>query len=455
MISALLFMTSRGEVVLSRAFRDGVVIRNVADTFRDDIIATKLVERSPVNIVDRLCYIHFRHENLLLVAVGRPDVNVFLVIQLLLKLMQLLSDYFGRVSEPAIKDNFIVVQELIDETIDFGYPQITESELLKMYVTTNGGVKGNAIRRAKDAEKITINATGNIPWRKEGIVYKDNEVFMDVVEEVNLLMSQSGDVLQRDIVGRVVVRCFLSGMPECFMTINDKALTANAIERQQQQQSGDNTIVSLDGTVTEPAGTVGLDDVSFHPSVRLGAFDAERAISFVPPDGEFVLMRYRTSGNLVPPLKVLSSRAKEVSKTRMEVDFHLQCDMDTKYFLSHLVVKIPCPANTANVKARVLVGKAKYDPSQQAIVWKMKRMEGGTSAAFSAEINMIAVTAADSDSLKTVWGRPPISLSFATEVYSASGLRVEKLKVTESKLLYEPKKWVRYISSAGQYQCRL
>lgn len=459
MISALLFMTSRGEVVLSRAFRDGVVIRNVADTFRDDIIATKLVERSPVNMVDRLCYIHFRHENLLLVAVGRPDVNVFLVIQLLLKLMQLLSDYFGRVSEPAIKDNFIVVQELIDETIDFGYPQITESELLKMYVTTTSGVKGDAIRRAKDAQKITINATGNIPWRKDGIVYKDNEVFMDVVEEVNLLMSQSGEVLQRDIVGRVVVRCFLSGMPECFMTINDKALTANAIERQQQQLGGSSSsgIVNLDATTTDAAadGTVGLDDVSFHPCVRLGAFDAERAISFVPPDGEFVLMRYRTSGNLVPPLKVLTSRAKEVSKTRMEVDFHLQCDMDPKYFLSHLVVKIPCPANTANAKVRVLVGKAKYDPSQQAIVWKMKRMEGGTTTEFSAEINMIAVTAADADALKTVWGRPPISLSFATEVYSASGLRVEKLKVTESKLLYEPKKWVRYISSAGQYQCRL
>lgn len=457
MIAALLFMTSRGEVVLSRAFRDGVVIRNLADTFRDEIISTKRVERAPVNIVDRLAFIHFRHENLLLVAVGRPDVNAFLVIQLLLKLMQLLADYYGHVSEPTIKDNFITIQELIDETIDFGYPQITESELLKTYVTSGGGIKGDAVRRAKDAQKITINATGNIPWRKDGIVYKDNEVFLDVVEEVNLLMSQAGDVLQRDIVGRIVFRCFLSGMPECFMTINDKALlSTNSLDRQQIITDGDGALHgNAGGASHSSADGVGLDDVSFHPCVRLGAFDAERAISFVPPDGEFVLMRYRTSGNLVPPLKVLFSRAKEISKTRMEIDFHLQCDIDPKYFISNIVVKIPCPANTANAKVRVLVGKAKYDPAQQAIVWKMRRMEGGsTSTAFSAEVNMIAVTV-DSDTVGAVWGRPPISLSFSTEVYSASGLRVDKLKVTESKLLYDAKKWVRYLSTAGQYQCRL
>ena len=37
---------------------------------------------------------------------------------------------------------------------------------------------------------------------------------------------------------------------------------------------------------------VELDDCQFHQCVRLGKFDSDRSISFIPPDGEFELMRY-------------------------------------------------------------------------------------------------------------------------------------------------------------------
>ncbi len=34
-----------------------------------------------------------------------------------------------------------------------------------------------------------------------------------------------------------------------------------------------------------------IDDCSFHRCVQLGKFEADRTITFVPPDGEFELMR--------------------------------------------------------------------------------------------------------------------------------------------------------------------
>ncbi|KAI5296069.1 putative clathrin-associated protein complex, partial [Ascosphaera acerosa] len=45
------------------------------------------------------------------------------------------------------------------------------------------------------------------------------------------------------------------------------------------------------------AGSVTLEDCQFHQCVQLGRFDADRTISFVPPDGEFELMRYRATEN--------------------------------------------------------------------------------------------------------------------------------------------------------------
>lgn len=38
---------------------------------------------------------------------------------------------------------------------------------------------------------------------------------------------------------------------------------------------------------------VRAQDVTFHQCVNLGRFNTEKVVSFVPPDGEFELMKYR------------------------------------------------------------------------------------------------------------------------------------------------------------------
>lgn len=37
--------------------------------------------------------------------------------------------------------------------------------------------------------------------------------------------------------------------------------------------------------------TIELDDVTFHQCVNLTRFNSEKTVSFVPPDGEFELMK--------------------------------------------------------------------------------------------------------------------------------------------------------------------
>lgn len=37
-----------------------------------------------------------------------------------------------------------------------------------------------------------------------------------------------------------------------------------------------------------------MEDVKFHQCVRLSRFENDRTISFIPPDGEFELMSYRS-----------------------------------------------------------------------------------------------------------------------------------------------------------------
>lgn len=44
------------------------------------------------------------------------------------------QDYCGLLSEEAVRKNFVLIYELLDEVIDYGYPQNSSSEALKEFV---------------------------------------------------------------------------------------------------------------------------------------------------------------------------------------------------------------------------------------------------------------------------------------------------------------------------------
>lgn len=81
------------------------------------------------------------------------------------------------------------------EILDFGYPQNSETDTLKMYITTEGVKSERAIT---DSSRITIQATGAISWRRSDVKYRKNEAFIDVIENVNLLMSNTGKGMDND-----------------------------------------------------------------------------------------------------------------------------------------------------------------------------------------------------------------------------------------------------------------
>lgn len=42
-----------------------------------------------------------------------------------------MNEYFKEIEEESIRDNFVVIYELLDELLDFGYPQTTDSKILQ------------------------------------------------------------------------------------------------------------------------------------------------------------------------------------------------------------------------------------------------------------------------------------------------------------------------------------
>ena len=45
--------------------------------------------------------------------------------------LQVFKEYFKELEEESIRDNFVTVYELMDEVMDFGFPQTTDSKILQ------------------------------------------------------------------------------------------------------------------------------------------------------------------------------------------------------------------------------------------------------------------------------------------------------------------------------------
>lgn len=67
-------------------------------------------------------------------ALSKRNTNAAEVILFLHRLTQVLVEYFKELEEESIRDNFVIIYELMDEMMDFGYPQTTESKILQEYV---------------------------------------------------------------------------------------------------------------------------------------------------------------------------------------------------------------------------------------------------------------------------------------------------------------------------------
>ena len=433
MIGGVFIYNHKGEVLISRVYRDDIG-RNAVDAFRVNVIHARQQSRFPVVNIARTNFFYTKRSNIWLCAVARRNINAAMVFEFLNRMIDIMQSYFGKISEETVKNNFVLIYELLDEILDFGYPQNSDTGVLKSFITQQG------VRPVTREEQtiVTSAVTGQIGWRREGIKYRRNELFLDVIESVNLRMSQQGQVLSTHVAGRIVMKSYLSGMPECKFGINDKITVENRAKPTQ-----DST------TTTNPTKTaIAIDDCQFHQCVKLSKFESEHSISFIPPDGEFELMRYRTTKDISLPFRVIPL-VREIGRTKMEVKVVVKSNFKPTLIGQKIEIRIPTPPNTCDVQLLCMKGKAKHKSSENAIVWKMKRMGGMKESQLSAEIELLPND-------KKKWNRPPISMNFEVP-FAPSGFKVRYLKVFEPKLNYSDSdtvKWVRYIGKSGLYETR-
>ena len=120
----------------------------------------------------------------------------------------------------------------------------------------------------------TPSAGPAIPWRKSNVRHTSNELYVDIVESLSVIFAPSGRPISARTHGSIAFTAKISGVPDLLLT-----LTA----------PGGTSIAKSSGI----ARTMQLP--TFHPCVRLTRWKEHPGeLSFVPPDGRFMLGGYET-----------------------------------------------------------------------------------------------------------------------------------------------------------------
>jgi AP-3 complex subunit mu len=172
--------------------------------------------------------------------------------------------------DSCIKENFTTVYQLLEEMVDNGWPLTTEPNALEAMIpppTVLGAITRIVTGSARGDSSSTLPDSGTVskmPWRKSNVRYAQNEIYVDIVEEIDAIMSPNGSIISSDVSGSIQAQSKLSGVPDL-------------------------TLIFTNPDV--------IDDCSFHPCVRFNRYERDKVISFIPPDGNFELMKYRIKTN--------------------------------------------------------------------------------------------------------------------------------------------------------------
>ena len=424
-ISAIYFLDRKGRVIIFRNYR-GEVDQDISEGFTDEVLELDEANMKPAFTINNVHYIWIKHQNIYLVAVGKRNINVALTFSFLYKLKDILKEYFNILEEETVKDNFVLIYELLDEIMDHGYPQTTESKILKDFIMIESNKK---TKDNKENLALTSTMTNTVSWRKEGIHYKMNEAWLDVIEKVDELISSNGNVLSSQINGSVIMKSFLSGMPNVTIGLNDKVVL---------QSLGKDTTNSIE-----------MEDLKFHQCVNKKKYEMDRTIEFIPPDGEFELMSYRLDMSIKPLISV-KVEIKNHSETRIEYIVKAKTNFKNRSVANNVSIYLPVPLDIQNATFKTTSGSVVYLSDREDLLWFIKRFEGQCELDMTCSFGLPTVKIDDPNKhLKR-----PIQISFEIPYFTVSGFQVRYMKIVE-KSGYEAVPWVRYFTRNGEYNIRI
>lgn len=461
-LSQLFILSPRGDIILYKDWR-GNVPKTATETFfrKAKFWDGGGRDAPPAFQVDGVQYLHVKVGGLYWVATTRENVSPSLVLELLMRVYWIARDYFGYVNEEVVRKNFLLLYELLDEIVDYGFPQNSSTERLKRFIMMEPMVVRPRISLTGKGLRLAGGATGPAEVIKSVLdtarTGAKEEIFVDIVEKLTAIFDAAGRQKSSSIVGTIQVKSYLSGNPPIRLGLSENLILGSSDARMHGGGFG-----------SDPGSeAVILDTYSIHENADVQKFDEERVLELVPPEGHFSLLNYRSSRAFRPPFRVFPLIEDDGLADKLTLYIRVLAEYATTKTATAVEVIVPLPrANVQRVHCdldapneskllNAIPGKAAFEQSadwteRDGLVWTRRNLKGGTEHTLRARLT---VEPGAKEAVKRDYG--PIMLHFVLPGKpSASGLDVKYLKIMKTERGYAPARWFRVVAMANSYQIR-
>ncbi|KAI0424081.1 Adaptor complexes medium subunit family-domain-containing protein [Xylaria sp. FL1042] len=347
------------------------------------------------------------HANLLYLATASSDIEPLLVLEFLHRVIDALEEFLGApILAHKIEANYDVVAQILTEMCDAGTISTTEPNALRDVVEVEGLLGKLLGSISLPTKPLTNSGTTSLiaqngpslPWRRANVRHTSNELYADVVETLSVTLAPSGRPIAAFANGTIAFTSKVSGVPDIAVNL------------------------------TGPSGKHNLKSIMelpvFHPCVRLNRWkDNPGELSFIPPDGRFILAGYEVdllpvtsskTSNMSQNLKLPVSIEVKTGLGSVGSDFEVRLNIHKNFgptgqsiggpsrgggtggrgfggphagtaaspLLQDVVVSVPLPSDVRNLSdVRPSRGDASYSPGDNLLEWHIpgKELSAGTS----------------------------------------------------------------------------
>lgn len=383
--------------------------------------ATQRINRSempPIISTPRLSFVSIIKNNITFLTVCEKDnSSAPFLTEFLQKIVAILMAYINDISENLLRENFSTVYQILDEMVDGGFPSVTELNVLKELVPVPS--LANKLIAVVTDQSITqtgsqSSAASKIPWRAGNVRYVQNEIYFDLVEQLDCILTAQGNVIAASVYGEISCTCRLSGMPDLTLTFTRPSL---------------------------------LEDASLHRCVRIARYQKERCLSFVPPDGQFNLCSYRVPGTALGtlPIYVKPSISFRGTSGRVQIMMGSKLSADKPVTNCMLTWFFPVAVKSHTITANI--GTFRIDQRTGQARWDIGRLAKDITPMLQGNVTLESDVGSGHHEITIV------EAQFTIKLVSASGLKVEGLAIRNVNYA-KPFKGVRSVTQAGKFQIR-
>ncbi|CAD2103957.1 AP-4 complex subunit mu, putative [Plasmodium vinckei] len=432
-ISQFYILSPRGDTIINRDFR-GDVLKGSAEIFFRKVKLHK-GDPPPLFYLNGINYCFLKNNNLYYVLTSLFNISPSYLIELLYRLLKIFKDFCGQLTEEIIRTNFILIYEIVDEVIDYGYLQNSNTEYIRYLIHNEISNINTPSTKFSNLAKFTIKHSNTLPSNASQkpiqVDNKKNEIFIDIVEKINLIMNKKGEIIYSYIDGVIQIKSYLLGNPYIKIALNDDLYIKNI------HKDNTNNII--------------IDDCNFNHLVNTSNFESDRILSLYQPDGECVLMNYRINNNFKAPFHLFANLLYNPNHT-VELFIRIKLDIPSRYSCTNVLVNCNLCKHISSVHLDANTNSdlfsANYIANEHKLLWTIKKFKGETEYTIRSKITLNQ----NYEYSRRDFG--PIHIMFEIPMFNLSKLRIKYLKIIENYKSSNTHRWVRYITQSSSYVYR-